>query len=313
VTDANVALGRYDLSRTLGGRLTLDADRARGAVCSVAAGPGLSTDDLAAGIVRVANVQMARAIRRVSVERGHDPRDFCLVAFGGGGPLHACDLADETGVPTVLIPRHPGALSALGMLLTDIRKEYSRTVMHGPRDDSARLDAAFQELECAAAADLAAEGVAPGDVTLTRFADTRYQGQSYELTVPAPPDAAGRTDAAALAAAFQQAHRKRYGYAAEDASVETVNVRLQAVGAVTQPSLPHAAEAPLDPPPSGGSQPVYVDGVWLDAALYRREELLPGHRFAGPAVITQADSTCWIPPGWIVRIDGWYNVVSSRA
>ncbi|MGV3721075.1 MAG: hydantoinase/oxoprolinase family protein, partial [Actinomycetota bacterium] len=160
VTDANVVVGRYDLSQILGGRLTLDADRARRAVRSVAEGPDLSPDDLAAGIIRVANVQMARAIRRVSVERGHDPRDFCLVAFGGGGPLHACDLAEETGIPTVLIPRFPGALSALGMLLTDIRKEYSRTVMHGPYEDPARLDAAFEALERTAAVDLAAEGIA---------------------------------------------------------------------------------------------------------------------------------------------------------
>jgi len=313
VTDANVALGRFALSQRLGDLLTLDADRAREAVTAVAEALGLSCEAMAAGIVRVANVQMAGAIRRVSVERGHDPRVCCLVAFGGGGPLHACDLADETGIPTVLIPRYPGALSALGMLLTGIQKDYSRTVMHRSADNPERLDTEFADLERTAAADLHAEGVAEPDITLSRLADVRYQGQSYELTIPAAATEAGDTDVAALQSAFHAAHRLRYGHAADDAPVEIVNVRLQATGAVPQPTLPSALEKGGVAPVPRGSQPVFVDGGWSQAAVHARPELLPGHRFVGPALITQADSTCWIPPGWIVRIDGWYNVVASRS
>lgn len=312
VTDANVVLGRLAPAHFLGGKMTLDAERSREALGRLAEDAGLSPEDMAAGVLRVADVQMARAVRRVSIERGHDPRRFCLVAFGGGGPLHACALAEENGIPTVLIPRLPGTLSALGMLLTDIRKEYSRTVMQAGGADPARLDETFRELEALAARELAGEGIAPEDVELERLADVRYQGQSYELSVPAPPGPSGGTELESVAEAFHAAHRKRYGHAAPEAAIEVVNARLRAAGRTPQPALPHAPEAERPDPVPASTQRAYTAGTWQEVPVLTREALLPGHEAAGPVLITQADSTCWIPAGWKLRVDGWYNVIASR-
>lgn len=307
VTDANVTLGRFHPPSFLGGRMMLHADRAVAVVDELAGKLGLAREVMAEGIVRIANVQMARAIRRVSVERGHDPRDFCLLAFGGGGPLHACDLADETGVPHVLIPRYPGALSALGMLLTEIQKEYSRTVMRPVVGNLHDLAAVFHELEARAREDLIAEGVAESEQSLLRTLDARYSGQSYELSVPA-----GSLDSEGIQERFHAAYRQRYGYASEDAPVEIVTVRLRATGKVPQPTLPFSGEQSSEAPTPLDRQPVFVSGEWQEAPVYRRADLRPGQEFCGPALIAQEDTTSWIPLGWSARIDGWYNVLASR-
>lgn len=307
VTDANVVLGRFHAPSFLGGRMALHGDRAATVIDQLAAQVGLTREAMADGVVRIANVQMARAIRRVSVERGHDPREFCLLAFGGGGPLHACDLAEETGVPHVLFPRYPGALSALGMLLTEIQKEYSRTVMRPVQGDLHDLASLFEELEARASADLAAEGVDLADQRLARTLDARYAGQSYELSVPA-----ARLEAAVIAEQFHTAHHRRYGYASEDAPVEVVNVRLRASGAVPRPELPSREEQAESAPSPFDHQAVYAAGAWRATPVYRRSELLPGHAFAGPALIVQEDTTSWIPPTWKARIDRWYNVLAAR-
>jgi N-methylhydantoinase A len=307
VTDANVVLGRFHSPSFLGGRMVLHEDRAVTVIDRLAGEVGLTREAMADGVVRIANVQMARAIRRVSVERGHDPRDFCLLAFGGGGPLHACDLAEETGVPHVLFPRYPGALSALGMLLTEIQKEYSRTVMRPVLGDLNDLAALFEELEARASADLEAEGVDAADLRLVRTLDTRYAGQSYELPVPAAP-----LTAAAIAAQFHAAHRRRYGYASEDAPVEVVNVRLRASGSVPQPELPFAEEQSAEPAEPFDRQPVFAAGTWRETPVYRRSDLQPSQELAGPALIVQEDTTSWLPPTWKARIDRWYNVLATR-
>jgi N-methylhydantoinase A len=248
---------------------------------------------------------MVRALRRVSLERGHDPRRFCLVAFGGGGPLHACALAAELEIPTVLIPRYPGTLSALGMLLSDIRKEYSRTVMRPASEALDDLDLLFRELEERAVDELRAEGVAPVEIELSRRLDARYRGQSYELDIPAEP-----LEPSAVSARFDAAHRQRFGYASEGAPCEIVNVRLRAVGHVPQPELPYLEPRDAQAVPAGVTR-VY-DGGWLDAALYNREELLPGTRLKGPALLLQADTTTWVSGGCFARVDGWYNVLIER-
>jgi N-methylhydantoinase A len=306
VTDANVQSGRFHLPSFLGGRMALHPERSQAVLESLAEELGLPLERTAAGVLRVANVQMARALRRVSVERGHDPRRFCLVAFGGGGPLHACDLAVETGIPTVLIPRYPGALSALGMLLTEIRKEYSRTVMLPAAGSLAGLETVFSELEARAREELTQEGVRPEEILLERTVDARYQGQSYEL-----PISAGDLDPASLAADFHRAHRERYGYASPEAAVEIVTARLRGLGAVPQPTLPHAPAGDAPAPQPLAHQPVYQDEGWVETPVYRREALLPGHRLTGPALIVQEDTTSWIPGGWEVSVDGWYNVIAT--
>lgn len=307
VTDANVVLGRFHAPSFLGGRMALHDDRAATVIDHLAGEVGLTREAMADGVVRIANVQMARAIRRVSVERGHDPRDFCLLAFGGGGPLHACDLAEETGIPHVLFPRYPGALSALGMLLTEIQKEYSRTVMRPVQGDLHDLAALFEELEARATADLTAEGVDAADLRLVRTLDTRYAGQSYELSVPSAP-----LDAAAIAAQFHAAHHRRYGYASEDAPVEVVNLRLRASGSVPQPALPYSNEQASTPAEPFDHQPVFAAGAWRETPVYQRSDLLPGQELTGPALLVQEDTTSWIPPTWKTRIDQWYNVLATR-
>jgi N-methylhydantoinase A len=306
VTDANLVLGRLLPSAFLGGRMSLDPDRSRAALVPLADQLGLSVEELAEGVVRVANVQMARALRRVSVERGHDPRRFCLVAFGGGGPLHACDLAEETGIPTVLIPRHPGILSALGMLLSDLRKEYSRTVMLQVDDDLGRLAPVWKDLETRAAAEMAAEGVPPEQTRLARELDMRYRGQSYELRVPFPGPSVE-----AVSAAYDKAHLQRYGFATEGAPCEIVNLRLVAVGSAEKPALPFAEPEEREAPPCL-QQRVRAEGRWTECRVIDRDALLPGHRLAGPSLLFQADTTTWLPPGWHGEVDGWGSLILRR-
>lgn len=305
VTDANLVLGRLYPPSFLGGRMALDVERAHRCVAALGARLGVGPEATAEGIVRIVNIQMARAIRRVSVERGHDVRDYCLVAFGGGGPLHACALAEQTGMRTVVVPRYPGALSALGLLLSDVEKEYSRTVMMSGEplaSEAARLAACFSEMETTAVAELAAEGVPAASVTLTRWLDMRYRGQSYEITVPAADGPS----------AFHESHRATYGHADPAAPTEIVQVRLRATGYVPHPALPRAGLASAAAP-----SPLGVERIHLDAAtetpLYDRDHLSPGCTLTGPALIVQGDTTTLLPPAWNARVDAWSNLILEHA
>lgn len=308
VTDANLVLGRLQPQWFMGGRMTLDVERSRAALQQLADELRLPLEAAAEGVIRIANVQMARALRKVSVERGHDPRRFCLLAFGGGGPLHACDLADEVGIPEVLIPRYPGILSALGMLLSDIQKEYSRTVMVPVDARAADLEGAFAELEDRGRAELGAEGIPDADQRLERWADLRYRGQSYELSLPIDT-----LDPAVMERQFREAHRRRFGYAgAEGTPCEIVNLRVRAIGTTEKPVLPY-----LEPVAGSVPRPIArVSGVSggerVTMPVYDRELLAPGEEVAGPALLVQSDTTTWLPPGWRARVDGWYNVLARR-
>jgi N-methylhydantoinase A len=195
------------------------------------------------------------------------------------------------------------------MLLSDVRKEYSRTVMRAADRDLSPLEGLFAELEDRAEAELAAEGIEAGERDLSRWLDVRYRGQSYVLSIPS-----GRLEPAEVAAAFGAAHRQRYGYASEDAPCEIVNIRLRALGRVPQPRLPHAEPpaAPPAPPSPAAAQRLYADGRWLDCPVYERAVLRPGHALSGPALVTQTDTTTWIPPGWVAWVDGWYNILATR-
>jgi N-methylhydantoinase A len=303
VTDANLRLGRLDPAAFLGGRMALDVERSARLLGVLAARLGLSPEAAAEGIVRVTNAQMARALRRVTLERGHDPRECCLVAFGGGGPLHACALAEQTGMRAVLVPRYPGALSALGLLLADVEREHSRTVMQGAEALAQEtLDALFTPLEVAALEQMRAEGVLDGDVLLERWLAMRYRGQSYEIVVPAAADPA---------AAFHAAHRDAYGYADPAAPVELVHVRLRARGRVPHPDLPRARPEPTPPLEASRHRPVYLSD-WIDTPVFTRDALRPGVAFAGPALVVQEDSTTLVPPGWHARVDAGFNLLLQR-
>lgn len=310
VTDAHLILGRLHPERFLGGEWRLDEPRARQWMQKfLTAGCGLkSVEELAAGIVSVANATMERALRVISIERGHDPRYFTLVAFGGAGGLHACALAAALGIPQVLVPKFPGALSALGILWSDVVKDYSRTVLLpvGRADGApARLERELRRLERTARAELQREGFEPKRQRLNRLLDLRYRGQAYELTLPHQRD---------FARAFHRAHLRRYGYADPARAVEVVNVRLRAVGVTPKPTVPRAAPAGPQPPVAAwlGRAPAYFDGRRLATDSYLRERLRPGNRIRGPAVIAEYSATTVVPPGWRLHVDAYENLLVER-
>jgi N-methylhydantoinase A len=294
VTDANLILGRLDSQSFLGGAVSLDRERAI-AYMEKARGSIPSVEEFAAGIVRLVEISMEKAIRVISVERGYDPRDFTLVAFGGGGPLHACSLAHALRIPRVLVPALPGALSAVGILLADAVRDYSRTVM---LPAGASLEEFFLELEERGRAEFEAEQL---DGFALRSVDLRYQGQGYELNVSHSADAL---------TAFHDLHRRRYGFAKEEHAVEVVNVRVRMVAA-SEPFDP--ARKPLINGDGQGAitahRPVHFDGKVYDTPVYARQSLVPGDRFCGPAIITEYSSATILPPGDSLHVDALDNLI----
>jgi N-methylhydantoinase A len=295
--------------------MALDLERTLARMQDLARRLSLPLEAAAWGVIRVANSNMERAIRTISVERGHDPRRFSLVAFGGAGPLHACELASALRIPRVLVPPHPGVLSALGMVLADVVKDYSQTVMLPAAEvEPAGLARLFQPLAEQARADLLAEGLEGEDVALQPALDMRYQGQSYELTIPLD---GGAPEAAKAVGDFHEAHRQRFSYASQDQPVEIVNVRLKAVGRTAKPHFKEEAMGGLDPKAAQiGYKQVYFGGADspgaarpIPTALYERARLAPGNMVVGPAVVFQLDTTTVIPPGWTATVDGWGNLV----
>jgi len=302
VTDAHLQLGHIPAEEPLGGVLKLDPGRTAEYFEKRSAEAGMKPDQLAEGIVTVAAATMERALRVVSVQRGHDPRDFALFAFGGAGGLHACRLAATLRIGTVIIPDRAGIMSALGMLLADSVKDYSRTVfLRGEEMNYSRLHKAIAPLERAAERDLAAEGFKSSSILLQRSVAMRYEGQSYELEVPLEPG---------LAEAFHAAHSKRYSYADPERQVEAVNIILRAVGITAKPAIPESPER--DHEAEGNSTSVVIAGEKLEALLLRRSELDAGARFDGPAVLFDIDSTTLVPPRWRARLDCWRNLIIKR-
>ncbi len=309
-TDANLALGRLDADHFLGGGMTLDAHGAQAALHTLSEAMGAESPEAAAwGVIRVANATMERAIRRISVERGRDPRRFALLAFGGAGPLHACELAAALNIPTVLVPPTPGVLSALGMLVADLVKDYSQTVMLRAQGLGwAELQTHLKPLWERGRAELIAEGVGPGAVSLSSALDMRYVGQSHELSVPV---AVGDD----FVGAFHQAHGQRFGHQHPAEPVEIVNVRVAARGALTKPDFP--TQTPAAPNPSAarvGVKAIYFGPAEaVETSLYQRELLRAGHVIGGPAIIFQLDATTVIPPGWRGRVDARGMLVIQTA
>ncbi|HTK95268.1 MAG TPA: hydantoinase/oxoprolinase family protein [Terriglobales bacterium] len=301
VTDANLLLGRLRPEAFLGGGFRLDLERTRRFVSAWLKrnGGGMSVEEFAAGVVRVVNANMEKAVRVVSIERGHDPRAFTLVAFGGAGPLHACELARAVGIPRVLVPAYPGALSALGILVSDVVKDYSRTVVwHVVKDMPQRdLAAGFRAMEQHALADFRAEGWS-GVPRLERSVDVRYRGQGFELNVMLSPR---------LLADFHAQHQQRYGYCNPGREVELVTLRLRA----TLPSPVKAPRALVARPRSARAARARVvfDGRAQQATIVARESLAAGRALRGPAIVTEYSATTVVPPGFTVRADRAGNLV----
>jgi N-methylhydantoinase A len=317
VTDANVVLRTLNPEHLLDGRMPIDRDLALAAVGRTATELGLDPTATALGILSVVTANMAKAIRVISVQRGHDPRDYTLMAFGGAGPLHAARLARELEIRRVLIPRAPGTLCALGLLLTDLRADFARSrQMPFAPGAAAEASATFAELEDRAVAWFDAEAIAPERRLLNRVADMRYCGQNYEIGVPVP---LGALDAEALArvgAAFAAAHARLYGFVADADPVEIVTFRVEAIGLVEKAAFAPEPDAGADAAPAiAGWRDVWLaDGAGpVRCPIYRREALRPGNVFAGPAIVEQMDTTAVVLPDMTARVDPYLNLILEFA
>jgi N-methylhydantoinase A len=305
VTDANVVLGRLDPRALLGGSFPIDAERARRAVASVAAPTGGDVVGAAAGIVALVDAEMAKVLRIVSVERGYDPRDFTLLAFGGGGPLHACAVAADVGVGAIVVPPLPGMFSAFGLLVADVRVALTRSVVApAERDTWPRLEAILRDSESAADRELADQGVAPAARRFTWEIDLRYAGQSFELTLPY-----AATAEAALAA-FHARHTQRYGFCAADDPVVVVTARVIGIGvSPTPPPVEIAGETAGAPTVARTTRDVFgVDG-FVATPIFDRDRLGVGATIVGPALVDQYDTTTYVAAGWSARVDRFGNLL----
>ncbi len=297
VTDANVVLGRLGAGQRLGGTLDVDASLAQDAVGALATRQGLAVDAMAAGIVALTVAKMAAAIYEVSVARGRDPRDYAIVPFGGAGPLHACEVAAELGIPRVLVPPAPGAFSAFGALCSPLAKDRARTLL-APLDDALMAQVAVlrEAFRHAMDDEFRAEGVATDRLELVTQVDARYLGQAHELTVTVAPDA----DAAQLRTAFETTFQREYGRLDAGRAVEIVNLRV--IGRI--PVQPPAIMSPASPAAASATRRVHAGAAWHDAPVHQRETLPRGATLAGPAIVEEMSATLFLPPGWSLSVGG---------
>jgi N-methylhydantoinase A len=306
ITDANLVLGRIPPS-LIGGGIVLDIARARDGLAALAKRlPGaMRAEELAHGIIEIANWSQANAIRQMTIQRGIDPRGFALLSFGGAGPAQSPAVMELLGMKACIVPPDPGNLSAFGLLAVDWRTDHIRTkVMHEDGADLGAIAGHYAQMEREAAATLARDGIAPERVRMMREADLRYAGQSMEVRVPAP---AGAVDAAFLAAlidAFHAMHRRTFGYNyAGQQKVELVNFSVSGFGLIERPSLPTLAARPGGTAAPKPHRQVYFEGAFRDTPVHDRATLPPGHRLDGPAVIEEFGSTTVVFAGQQMQVD----------
>lgn len=307
-TDANLLLGRLG-EDLVGGAMKLDKEAAARAIRSKVAEPlGLDLHGAAKAMIRVANANMADAVRLISLRRGYDPREFALVVFGGAGPLHGAELARELSIPTVLVPPSPGIWSALGCLQVDIRHDLSVMLLGSAGEiDPDEVERQFAELEAQGRELLQAEGVSESGMTLERSLDMRYLGQWRSLTVPVGSPVSSLEPAVSQ---FHAEHERVHNYRRDDAPVEIYRLNLRALGSVEKAALPRYAVDGASPPTERERRAVvfdYVDEA-VDTPVYHRSELPAGAEFEGPAVVEQLDSTTVVPPGVEAKVDEWLNI-----
>ena len=315
-TDANLVLGRLGPETRLAGRVVLRPELAERAIDRIAEPLGYSRAEAAAGILRVMRANMAGAIRLMSVKRGHDPRDFALVAFGGAGPLHAVELARELGIPEVIVPFRPGLGSAMGVLHVEVRHDFVRSIFAtNERFDVAEINDAFATLEERARARLVRDGVAADDVVLRREIDVRYYGQvSGGLTLTVKAGSLDDDDVRALFRAFHKRHTEDYGYSLPEdlAELEIVNARVAAEARRASGAEPRfGANGTTSPAPRGRRKVFDEAEGWLEAPVYERTELPAGFEIPGPAIIEQLDSTTLLVPGSHARVDERFNLICT--
>lgn len=303
VTDANLYLGRLIPEYFLGGEMQLDTAAMNNALEAMAQKAGLDPVELAEGILDIANANMERAIRVISVERGFDPREFCMFSFGGAGGMHCAFLAKLLSIPELFIPKNPGILSAVGMVMADVIKDYSLTVMCEQKNTSAEdIENKFAPLESQGRAELEAEGFSSESIIIERFLDMRYQGQSFEIIVPFEGD---------WLEEFANLHKQNYGYKNEDKTVEIVNIRLRAKGVPAKPEFSESTHFTVEMPEEAelGITETVFDSHKLKTRIFDREKLLPGNRVEGPAIIVEYSSTLVIPPFARGRVDAYGNLI----
>ena len=312
VTDANVVLGRIGTNRLLGGSIAIDPARATQAMADLAArlGGGMTLEVLAEGVIRITVARMTSAIREISIQRGHDPRDFTLIAFGGAGPMHALALAEEIGIPRVLVPRHPGNFSALGLLASDIKHDDVRTRVGPLRERAPLLADLFAEMEGAARRQLEHEGFAPDGQRMVRSLDLRYRGQAFELAVPV---GGGAVALDAIEDAFHRQHLGAYGHANREAMIELVNARLTAYGVVPKPAAERyrSETASLDAA-LRERRPVWFGGTPHECPVWERERLPERAPLRGPAIVEEFGATTVVLPGWRGAVDEHGNLRLER-
>jgi N-methylhydantoinase A len=319
VTDANLVLGRLDPSYFLGGEMALDVDLARRAIEERCARPlGRDVVEVANGIVEIANAAMINALRLVSVQRGYDPRDFTLVAFGGAGPVHANRLAAELQIHRLIIPRAPGIFSAMGLLVTELKHDYAVTrICRTDQLDLAEITAGFGGLQAEGQAMLARDGMPPERTGFRRSVDMRYVGQSFELTIPVPAGEIDERTIGAMVEQFHTEHRRAFGHSTPGEPTEIVNLRVTALGLITKPALQEIDPDHADPAASAvqGCRPVYFAeiGGFVACPIVVRYGLGHGAVVEGPAIVEEMDSTTVLHPGYRATVDRFGNLVIEPA
>ena len=312
VTDANLVLGRLNPEYFLGGQMEVDKDASYKAIETKLAKPlGMSVFEVAEGIVRIVNTSMVKGIRYVSVEKGYDPREFALVCFGGNGPVHSAELAEELAVPQIIIPFAPGVNCAYGLLIADFRCDFVRTYLKKlSRIDLEEINSLYKDMEDLARGKMKDEGFSPREIIINRTVDMRYLGQSYELEVPTGPDRITRKELEAVRNRFDLLHNKSYGFSKTDEPTEIVNLRVACTGVVHKAQLKKAKLAGANPQAAlKGRRKVFMKGQFRQTSIYDRNKLMPGNQIKGPAIIEQKDSTTVLFPENVAQIDSFRNIV----
>ena len=313
VTDANIVLGKLNQKKILGGRMDVDIELAKQAIrTKICDKSELDLKRAANGIITVVNSNMVRAIRSVSVEKGYDVREFSLMAFGGAGPLHACEVAKELGMREVLIPPHPGTLCSLGLLLADTKFDLSRTkVMNGAAENLAAINEQFRNMVEQGTGLLDKEGVPADRRYFEYFVDMRYQRQNFEICIPVPAGEMTEETLKQALADFHAEHKRSYGYCKEEATVQFVSYRVSAVGVIDKPDLVPVPLQPQAPLP----QPIEIRRVlfqgsedYVETPVYLRDDFVPGQSIPGPCICEQMDTTLVVPGGWTIHVDGYHNL-----
>lgn len=314
-TDAHLVLGRLNPETFLGGEMRIDPALARRAIKGrIADHFAMSVEEAADGILRVANANMVEGTRLISVERGYDPREFAILAFGGGGPLHAVDVARQLNIPKVLVPRYPGIASAFGQLQVEMRHDYMRPLLtRAPEADAARVNAVFDEMEGQARKAMAAEGVPAGKLRLSRTMDVKYFPQATALTIPVRAGRLTRRDIDAIVQRFLEAHEREFGYTipSEYVTVELVTARVTATGPAPKGRFPRYPARGTAKEAFKGTRPVYFAEArgFKKTPIYDRERLRRGAKLEGPAIVEQSDSTTVLPPGTRAVVDTFLNLI----